>query len=109
MTVAQKTLQTIRLCVQDTQSPVGNVYFQSEAFIHTYGALPTAVLLKLVSAIFYQIFVFPQNDSPSKTMKSFLFHQKSSLCSQDIQTFVIFPLPFCNFQIQKDKLKWNNL
>ena len=25
--------------------------------------------LKFVSAIFYQIFVFPLNDSPSKTMK----------------------------------------
>ena len=51
--------------------------------------------LKLVSAIFYQIFVFPLNDSPSKTMKSvfFLFHQKSSFHSQDIQTFVIFPFP----------------
>ena len=28
------------------------------------------VLKKLVSAIFYQIFIFSPNDSPSKTMKS---------------------------------------
>ena len=47
--------------------------------------------LRLVSAIFYKIFVFPPNDSPSKTMESVLFHQKSSFCSSDIQTFVIFP------------------
>ena len=26
--------------------------------------------LKLVSAIFYQIFIFSSNDSPSKTMKN---------------------------------------
>ena len=44
MTVVQQTLQPITLCVQDIQSPVGNMYFQPEASIHTYGALPTAVL-----------------------------------------------------------------
>ena len=42
MTVAQKILQPIRLFVRDTQSPVGNIYFQLEAPIHTYGALPIA-------------------------------------------------------------------
>ena len=46
MTVVQYTLQPLRLCVQDTQSAVGNMYFQLEASIHTYGALPTAVLSK---------------------------------------------------------------
>ena len=50
--------------------------------------------LKLVSAIFYQIFIFSSNDRPSKTMKNvFLFHLKSCLRSQDIQIFVIFSLP----------------
>ena len=29
--------------------------------------------LKLVSAIFYQIFIFSPNDSPSKTMKKFFY------------------------------------
>ena len=29
--------------------------------------------------------------------------------SEDIEVFVIFPLPFHTFQIQKDKWKWNNL
>ena len=45
--------------------------------------------LKLVSAIFCQIFIFSSNDSPSKAMNFFLFHLKSSFCSQDIQIFVI--------------------
>ena len=65
---------------------------------------------KLVSTIFYQIFIFSPNDSPSQTVKSaFFFHLKSSFCFRDIQIFVIFPLPFHIFQIQKDKWKWNNL
>ena len=39
---------------------------------------------KPLSAISYQIFIFPPNDSPSKTKNCFLFHQKSSLYSRDI-------------------------
>ena len=35
--------------------------------------------LKLVSAIFYQIFVFPPNDSPSKTMKTVFYFIKKAL------------------------------
>ena len=35
--------------------------------------------LKLVSAIFYQIFVFPPNDSLSKTMKSVFYFIKKAL------------------------------
>ena len=65
--------------------------------------------LKLVSTIFYQIFIFPSNDRPSKTMKYILFYLKSSFCSQDIQIFVFFSLPFHTFQTQKEKWKWNNL
>ena len=37
--------------------------------------------LKLVPAIFYQMFLFSPNGSPSKTEKCFLFHLKSSFCS----------------------------
>ena len=41
--------------------------------------------LKPVSTIFYQIFIFSPNDSPSKTKKNvFSFHSKSSFCFQDI-------------------------
>ena len=54
--------------------------------------------LKLVSTIFYQIFIFSPNDSPSKTMKNiFLLHLKSSFRSPDIQIFVIFSIPFHTF------------
>ena len=64
--------------------------------------------LKLVSTVFYQIFIFSPNDSLSKTMKNvFSFHLKSSFRSQDIQIFVVFSFPFHTFQNQKDK--WNNL
>ena len=39
---------------------------------------PQNSILKIVSAIFYQIFVFPPNDSHSITLKSVFFpHQKS--------------------------------
>ena len=33
----------------------------------------TKMILKLVSVIFYQFFVFTANDSPSKTMKSVFY------------------------------------
>ena len=65
--------------------------------------------LKLVSGIFYQIFIFSPNYSPLKTEKCFLFHLKSSFRSWDIQIFVIFLLPFHTFRIQKGKWKLNNL
>ena len=67
-------------------------------------------LLKLVSAIFFEIFIFSSNDNPSKNYeKCFLFHLKSPFRSGDIQIFVIFSLLFQTFQIQKGKRKWNNL
>ena len=54
-------------------------------------------------------FIFSSNDRPSKTMKYFLFHLKSSFRSRNIQIFIIFSLPFRTFQIQKGKCKWTNL
>ena len=49
--------------------------------------------LRLVSAIFYQTFIFFTKWQPFKNYeKRFLFHQKSSFHSQDIQIFVFFPL-----------------
>ena len=66
--------------------------------------------LKLVFAIFYQMFIFSTNDSFFKNYETcFLFHLKSSFGSQDIQIFVIFSLPFHIFQVQKGKWKSNNL
>ena len=52
--------------------------------------------LKLVSAIFYQIFIFLQMIALQKLWmkKCFLFHLKISFCSQDIQIFVLSSFPF---------------
>ena len=38
--------------LRDTQSPVGNMYFQPEASIHIYGALTAAVLSKTYSGVY---------------------------------------------------------
>ena len=51
------------------------------------------VLLKLVSAIFYQIFILHQMIALQKLGKMFLFHLKSSLSCQDIQFFVLCSSP----------------
>ena len=64
--------------------------------------------LKLVSANFYQIFIYSSNDSLSKTEKCFLFHLKSSSHSRDIQIFAFFALRFNTLEIQNNKWKWNN-
>ena len=45
MTVAQKTLQPLRRACE-TQSPVGDMYFQPEVSIHTYGALTYSTVAK---------------------------------------------------------------
>ena len=56
-------------------------------------------ILKLVSAILYQMFIFSPNDKPFKNYeKCFLFHLKSSFRSRDIQIFVFFSLPFHTFR-----------
>ena len=47
--------------------------------------------LKLVSAIFYQIFIFHKMIALLKTVKNvFLFHIKNSFHSRDIEIFVSF-------------------
>ena len=43
--------------------------------------LDAALLLKLVSAFFYQIFIFLLNDSPLKTMKNVFFISSKNLFS----------------------------
>ena len=89
---------------------VGTFTNTSSLFYTTQGLqFVTMNELKLVTAIFYHFLILPLNDSPSKTIKKcFLFHLKSSFCSQDTLFFVIFPLPFHNFDIQKGKWRWNN-
>ena len=49
--------------------------------------------LKLVSAIFYQIFIFHQMISLQKLWKFFLFHLKCSFRSRDIQILVFLSSP----------------
>ena len=62
--------------------------------------------LKLVSAIFYQIFIFSPNDSPLKTDKCFLFCLKSSFCSQDIYSnFCGFLPSFAHFPDSKGQME----
>ena len=50
--------------------------------------------LKLVSAIFYQFFIFHQTRQPFKNYaKCLLFHLRSSFCSRDIQIFIFMSSP----------------
>ena len=65
--------------------------------------------LKLASAIFYQIFIFPPNDSPSKTIKNDFISSKKLFSFLRYSNFCNFSLPFHTLLIQKDKWKWNNL
>ena len=51
------------------------------------------MMLKLVSAIFYQIFIFSSNDRPSKTMKNVLYFIKKALFILKIFRFLYF-FPF---------------
>ena len=46
--------------------------------------------LKLVSAIFYQVFIFHQMMALQKTKNCFLIHREISFHSRDIQIFVFF-------------------
>ena len=61
--------------------------------------------LKLVSAIFYKMFIFSPNDSLSKTEKCFSFHLKNSFRSRDIQFLVIFFPSFPHFPDSKGKME----
>ena len=38
--------------MRDTKSPVGNIYFQPESSIHTYGALPKEVMSNTYSGVY---------------------------------------------------------
>ena len=69
-----------------------------------------STIFKTCVCYFLSNFYFFTKWEPIKNYeKCFLFRLKSSYPSQDIQIFVIFSLLYQNFQIQKDKRKWNNL
>ena len=46
------------------------------------------LVLKLVSAIFYQIFIFSPNDSPLKTIKNVFYFVKKALFVLEIFKFL---------------------
>ena len=53
------------------------------------GATSAINLLKLVSAIFYEIFIFsPNDDSPSKTIKNVFYFIEKALFVLEIFTFL---------------------
>ena len=60
---------------------------------HCNHVIWTAVFVKAVSTIFLRNFWFSPNDSPSKNMRCFLYHLKSSFRSRDIQIFFISSFP----------------
>ena len=69
---------------------------------HKFFNLSVAVL-KLVSAIFYQFFIFSPNDSPSDSMKNVLFQLKSSFRSRDFKFLWFFPsFPLSRFKRMKE-------
>ena len=53
------------------------------------GLLP-GICLKLVSAIFYQIFIFSPNDSPLKTMRNIFYFIEKALFILEIFKFLWF-------------------
>ena len=66
--------------------------------------------LKLVSTIFYQIFIFSSNDRKNlkNYEKCFFISSKKLFSFSRYSNFRNF-FPFHTFQIQKGKWKWNNL
>ena len=80
------------------QAVIGPSSFQLEikdmkvGILDSFQSRPKPLGLKLVSAIFYQIFIFSPNDSALKTMKSFLYHLKSSFVLE-----ILRYSDFCNF------------
>ena len=60
------------------------------------------ILLNLVSAIFYQIFFFSSNDSPSKTIKNVFYFIERALFILDIFNFLrFFPFLSTHFRFKK--------
>ena len=67
-------------------------------------ALITSISILLVSAILYQVFIFPPNDSPSKTIKNAFYFFLKALFVLEIFTSLYF---FC-FLSTLSRLKGTN-
>ena len=61
------------------------------------------ILLFLIACAHY-FYIFHERKHLKNCEKGFLFHQKSSFCSRDIQIFVAFSSPLSYVGIQKRKL-----
>ena len=63
------------------------------------------ISLKLVSAIFYQISIFPPNDSPSKTVKMFFISSKKLFSFSRYSNFCIILSSFLLFPDSKGQME----
>ena len=81
-----------------SETPAYQPYFDNVYIFHD---VKTDLFLKACVRYFLSKFYFFHQIKNYE--KCFLFHQKSSFRSQDIQTVVIVSHPFQYFQIQKDK------
>ena len=75
--------------MRDTQLPVGNIYFQPEASIHTYGALPTVVLSKTYSGVYqlkYEPRLWEKHKAPCWRWKTIKYCQNGM---KRLQGFVL--------------------
>ena len=66
-------LSLIQNNIKKVQQNQINLQVEMENIDKGFVCYDTSVSLKLVSAIFYQIFIFSSNDSPSKTMKNVFY------------------------------------
>ena len=66
---------------------------------------PTVQSLKLVSAIFYQIFIISLNDSPSKVLKIVFYFIEKTLFVLTIFKFLYFFPSFPHFADSKRQIK----
>ena len=66
---------------------------------------PTVQSLKLVSAIFYQIFIISLNDSPSKIIKIVFYFIEKTLSFLTIFNFLYFFPSFPHFAHSKRQIK----
>ena len=62
------------------------------------------IYLKLVSAIFYQIFIFSPNDSPLKTMKNVFISSKKLFSFSRYSNFCDFFPSFLHFSDSKGQM-----
>ena len=101
--LAQYIYDMKSFCVEfsSTTQPPHFTHAQAHTRMHTHTRVRTHTIhthtythtLKLVSAIFYQIYIFSANDSPSKTVKNVFYFIEKALFVLEIFKFLWF-FPF---------------